>query len=145
MLFQHLVCGFEIVSRFDDTVIVRHVGGPQLVANDLLQRRRDVEVEEPVPEPHFARRIGILGNEPDRARTELVEIFDDDGRLGHDHIARDVLDDGKLAHRPVGDQFGARFLARQIDMPGIEFDAVLVERDQHLVAVGRQRMVIEDQ
>src|ERR1043165_7871807 len=73
----------------------------------------------------------------------LVEILDDDARLGHDAVARRILQHGELADRPERAQRGALGLVLPVHELARERRAVLVQRDQHLVAERGQRMEVQ--
>ncbi|OWK23824.1 hypothetical protein AJ87_30515 [Rhizobium yanglingense] len=74
-----------------------------------------------------------------------VEIFDDDARLGDRAVQRLVAQDRHLADRPKAEEIGARHFIGQIDGAVFERRAVLVKRDQHLVAEGGEGMSVKNQ
>ena len=120
-------------------------GRPQPVADDPLHVVMDVQIVEAIRKAHRARCIAILGNEPRRARIMPVEIIDDDAGLRHHLAARVIPQHRKLAGAPQLQQHRALVGIAEIDRDRRERRRVLIQGDQRLVTIGRQRMQIERQ
>src|SRR5438477_123667 len=90
---------------------------------------------------HALERRSLLGrHEPYGTRIVLRQVLDDDGRLGDDPIPLAVMKDGKLREGPDFLELLARGGIAEVDEAWLEGRFVLVQSDQHLPAVGRQRM-----
>ncbi|MET3855020.1 hypothetical protein ABIE40_002109 [Rhizobium sp. OAE497] len=119
------------------------VGCAHLVGDDLLHRRLDIEIEEAVPEAHLEGTVRIQRQQMRFTRIMPVQIFDDDAGFRNGAVTRLIPQDRHLADRPVAEQLGPRTLIREIDQPVLERRAVLIKRDQNLVAEGSERMSVE--
>jgi hypothetical protein len=93
----------------------------------------------------FQRLAGIARDHRRRAVELLVQVLDDDRGLGHVAAADGVVDDRELAQRPNRRERAWSSSLARVDEAFLEGDAALVKRDQHLVAEGRQRVVIQRQ
>jgi hypothetical protein len=111
------------------------------VEHDLLHRRHHVVVEEPVHHPDVEGGAGIVGNQPQRPGMMEAEMLDDDARL-HDRPVL-VEQHGHALQRPEGRELRGRFLVAGREHAELERGAVLVEGDQHLLAVRRERVCVE--
>jgi hypothetical protein len=114
---------------------------PKAVCDHLCRRGHDVVVEEAIHEARVQRGFRTLGNKLRRTGVVLHEIFNDDAGLDHGGVA--VQQYGKLLVRPQCSQFGESLLI--IQHAKTEARAVLVKRDQRLLAVGRERMRVENE
>ena len=101
----------------------------------------DVVVEEAVHHPHLERGARILGDQPHRSGMMEPEMLDDDARL--DHRAAVVDEHGKALERPQRFELGRRLIVAGREHAELEGGVVLVERDQHLLAVGGEGMGVE--
>jgi hypothetical protein len=117
--------------------------GPQSVAHDLLHGFMNVQIIEAVPHACLPSEVTIRGHEGRIDGIVGVEIFDNDGRLCDRAIARLIAQYREFCHRPQRPEFHTRFLVSEIDNNRVKRDVVFVERDKHLVAIGRRRMEIE--
>jgi hypothetical protein len=84
--------------------------------------------------PLVERGAPILGDQAHRTRMMEPEMLDDDARL-HDRAVA-VHEDGHALQGPQGLVLGLDLLIAGRQQAQLERDAVLVERDQHLLAVG---------
>jgi hypothetical protein len=110
-----------------------------MASKTILLRRHDVVVEEAIDRPHLERGLRIGRNEPHRPGMMESQMLDDDGRLDHRAIA--IHQHGKAFHRPQRLELGHGLrIAQHVER---ERRGVLVERDQRLLAVGRERVGIE--
>jgi hypothetical protein len=130
-----LITGLEQRARFGDAARVALRLGAEAIADDLLQRRHHVVVEEAVHHPCFERRARVMRDQPHRARMMEREVLDDDARL--DDGVSVVDEHGHLLQRPERRVLGRDALVAEETQ--LERRRVLVERDQHLLAVGRER------
>jgi hypothetical protein len=73
----------------------------------------------------------------------LLEILDDDARLGHGAVRGLVVQHRDLPHRPELAEFRLRLGVPEIDEDALERGLVLVEGDQRLLAERRERMEME--
>ncbi|MNR06176.1 hypothetical protein D3C85_1222390 [compost metagenome] len=112
--------------------------GPQDVGHQLLLRRRDIVVEHPVHHSHFDGG-GIVGDQAHRAGMMHGQMFDDGRRLDHGPVA--VLQHREFPDRPKRRQFGECGFALQ--QPDFERRVVLIQRDERLLAVGREGVGVE--
>ncbi|MNE20446.1 hypothetical protein D3C80_1135680 [compost metagenome] len=111
---------------------------PQLVQYHLLHRGHHIAVEQAIEHAHLDARITgrdqALG-----AGMVALEILDDGAALEHGALA--ILQDGEALEGPEGRQFGVGLGILQVAI--VKRQGVLVEGDQHLLAVGRERVGIE--
>ena len=135
--------GIERLSCDADALGITLAVRTQRVEDDRLLRCGDVIVEEPVPEPDLECRDRIGGEQGDRAGVTNPQMLDDDRRL--DDWSALVDEQGKLADRPHRPQFVHRCRIVGAEDAAFEGRAVLVEGDQHLLAVGRERVEKERQ
>ena len=115
---------------------------PDLVRDDRLHRRHDIDVEQPVHQPHLQRRIGFLRDRAERPWMMLPQIFDDDAGFGDRPVPRLVAQHGELAKRPQR-QPGLR-RRRIVERARFEGRAVFVKRYQHLPAAGGEGVIVEN-
>ena len=138
---EHAVGGVEIAPRLGDADGVAATLGPQLVGHDLLHRRGEVVVADPIPQPGL-ERVGWSGRDQDGA-GEAVEVLDDRRRLRQREVGVLVAQDGNAGERP---QLGELLPALgPLDDVGLERQAQLVEGDEDLLAVRRERVLVEDE
>src|SRR3546814_9785967 len=71
-------------------------------------RRRDVEIEEAVPQAHLQRFLEIAGQERRRAGIMPVEVLDDDAGFGDRPAPRLIAQHRDLADRPQRQELAAR-------------------------------------
>jgi hypothetical protein len=102
-----------------------------------------VQIEEAVPQPHLVGAIRIGRDQPQLSWRVLLHIFDDDRGLRHDSVCRFIAQHRKFADPPYLAESGCAGFGRDIRQLAAESDVVLVERDQHLLAERRQRVVVE--
>src|SRR6266404_3911983 len=112
--------------------------GAQSIADNLLHRLMHIQIVETVAQPRLPCAVDVRGNEFRPARIMPVEVLDDDSRLRDDLVPCIVGEHRKLADGPQLQQRRALVLAGEIDHIGPERRSVLIQRDQHLVAVRRQ-------
>ena len=137
VVVEHRVDAVERRARLGDAVRVGGAVRPQRVADDLLHRRHEVPVDQPVPEPRLQRRR-------ERRRVAVaVEVLDDRGRLGQRQAGRVVDEDRDARHGPELGERGA--IRRVADEVALERDVPLVQRDERLPAVGGERVLVQDQ
>ena len=117
------------------------LGRADAVADDLLHRRGHVVVEETVHGPHAQRDARVLGDQPHRSGMTQPEMLDDDARL-HDGATL-VHEHGHALERPQGCVLGRDLRVARREHAELEWSVVLVERDQHLLAVGREGVGVE--
>ena len=133
--------GVERSPRVSDAVGVAPALRPQLVADDLLHRRREVMVGDAVPQAGLERRGSVGGNQ--RGPGEPVEVLDDRRRLGQREVGVLVAQHGDAGERPQAGELSAALGA--LDELRAERQVELVERDQHLLAVRGERVLVEDE
>ena len=143
-LAERKVIGWMQVRRGPNRVTffgIRWLGGwAQPIADDLLHRVVQVVIEEAVPEAH-QQGLGTVGYETGTAWVVAVEVLDDDRRFDDRAIAvaqrRDLAERRKLhVRRPLG-------RIAQVHGDRLERRTGLIEGDQDLPAVGRQRMQMQ--
>ncbi len=139
--FEPRVRGFQLPARFCHSVGVAIRLGAQRIEHHLLLRRGDVVVEEPVHHPYFQRRVGRLGNQADGAWMALLQVLDD--AAGLHHHAPFIHQHRKALDRPDRRQFAPRVALGGFQQAQAERRGVLVERRQHLLAIGRKRVRVK--
>ena len=105
----------------------------------LLHRGHHVVVEEAVEEAHLQRLKRVFGQPAGASAVPEHQVFDDDGRLD-DRVP--IVDQQRKAREgPAFFQLGHR--CRVFERPVLEGHVVLVEGNEHLLAVGRKGVGVE--
>jgi len=73
----------------------------------------------------------------------LLQVLDDDARLGDRAIARRIVQSRHLADRPEPAESRRRFGIAEVHDLLLERRAVLVQRDQDFLTIGGERMEME--
>ena len=141
MPFQPGIGGVEHGARLGHAARVAVGRRAQGIEHNLLLRGGHVVVEEAVEHAHAHRRQRVDRHQPHRPGMAHVQVLDDRGRL--DHRAGAVHQHREALHRP---QPGQRLqVGRIFQVAVLEGGVVLVQRHQHLLAVGGERVRVEDQ
>lgn len=117
----------------------------QEIGDDALHRIVHVVIEDTVPQPRVERRVRLVRDQREAARTVLLQILDDDGGLGNGAAACGVLQRRDLAERRQLQIGRARLGVAEVDHARLEPRAGLVQRHQHLLAERGQRMEMQDE
>jgi phage/conjugal plasmid C-4 type zinc finger TraR family protein len=125
--------------RLTHAMRIAHGLRAEAVGHDLLLRRGNVVVEEAVEHPHFQRGVGVPRDESRRPGMARVQVLDD--AAGFEHRSAVVDQHREALDRPQRRQLlhGAGLFEHAV----LERRAVLVQRDQHLLAVGGEGMGVE--
>lgn len=95
-------------------------------------------VEEPVHHPHLERCSWVPRDEEHGAGVVDREVLDDDARL--DDGAAAVDEHGHPLERPERRELRRGLLVAELEQAKLERRVVLVERDENLLTVRRERM-----
>lgn len=116
------------------------IAGERAVDREL-HRVHHMQIEEAVEEAHIEGRHRVGGDQAHRAGMRELQVFDDDAGLDHGAIAVDQH--RELSQRPALQPFAhmpGRVLPQRAEL---ERRAVLVERHQHLLGVGRKVVAVD--
>jgi hypothetical protein len=102
--------------------------GTSLVADDRLHGEVNVQVVEAVAQAALEGAVRRRRNEarPRSLRTQPIDVFQDDRRLGHGAPRRLVAQHGEFAERPKAEEICSRCVVRQIDEVLLEGDLELI-------------------
>jgi hypothetical protein len=117
-------------------------GRAAVVEDDGLHRRHHVLVEEAVHEARLQRLRRVGRQQPQRAGMVQVQVLEDDGRLDHRGVA--VAQQRHAGDRPQRGEL-ALHLGRAVQHAVLERRGVLVQGDQHLLRVRRERVRVQRQ
>jgi hypothetical protein len=141
MRFEPCIGDFQLFhrqgQRFPPLVLVAR----ERATYRMLRPVHDVQVEEPIQEAHLQRRPGIGGQQALRPGMIQLQMLDDDAGLGD--VAAAVFQQRELVQGPAAQPFGRVLWRVGADAAELEWSAVFVQRDQHLLRVGGEGMAIK--
>jgi len=100
-----------------------------------------IQVKEPVQEPHLQRRRRIIRDQTNRPRMGQLQVFDDQARLDDAPLA--IRQHRKLPHRRAALQFRLMLWLVRPELPELEWQGVLIDRNQRLLREGREGVTIK--
>ncbi len=110
----------------------------QRIQHHFLHRRHHIVVEDAIQHMHLQTRIARR-DQADGARVVCLQMGDYGAAL--EDAATVIQQHREALEWPEGGKFGVG--RRLFQIPVLERGGILVEGDQHLLAVGRERMGIE--